>query len=155
MQGKRWLLAYKPQLYRVYMLDGLSWAEQMELEEQLAEAQGTVWYVQAKDGCEHKPQLYIVYMLDGLSWAEQMELEEQLAEAHTVRKMGLMLRSIERMLKMQFSMTPKFMLEPLRRYDVKPPKKNRTSVIFRLTCHAMRKHSTGGARSSNLWIWSL
>ncbi len=38
--------------------------------------------------------------------------------------MGLILRSIERMLKMQFSMGRKFTLQPLRRYDVKPPKKN-------------------------------
>jgi hypothetical protein len=42
---------------------------------------------------------------------------------YTVRKMGLILRSIERMLKMQFSMARKFTLQPLRRYDVKPPKK--------------------------------
>jgi hypothetical protein len=41
----------------------------------------------------------------------------------TVRKMGLILRSIERMLKMQFSIARKFTLQPLRRYDVKPPKK--------------------------------
>ncbi len=42
---------------------------------------------------------------------------------YTVRKMGLILRSIERMLKMQFSMARRFTLQPLRRYDVKPPKK--------------------------------
>ncbi len=36
---------------------------------------------------------------------------------YTVRKMGLILRSIERMLKMQFSMARNFMLQPLRRYD--------------------------------------
>jgi hypothetical protein len=42
---------------------------------------------------------------------------------YTVRKMGLKLRSIERMLKMQFSVVRKFTLRPLRRYDVKPPKK--------------------------------
>jgi hypothetical protein len=41
----------------------------------------------------------------------------------TVRKMDLILRSIERMLKMQFSMARKFTLQPLRRYDVKPPGK--------------------------------
>jgi hypothetical protein len=41
----------------------------------------------------------------------------------TDRKMGLILRFIERMLKMQFSMAHKFTLQPLRRYDVKPPKK--------------------------------
>jgi hypothetical protein len=33
---------------------------------------------------------------------------------YTVRKMGLILRSIERMLTMQFSMARKFTLQPLR-----------------------------------------
>ncbi len=42
---------------------------------------------------------------------------------NTVRKMGLKLRSIDRMLKMQFSMARKFTLQPLRRYDAKPPEK--------------------------------
>jgi hypothetical protein len=42
---------------------------------------------------------------------------------HTVRKMDLILRSLERMLKTQFSMARKFTLQPLRRYDVKPPEK--------------------------------
>ncbi len=42
---------------------------------------------------------------------------------HTVRKMGLILHSIERMLKIQFSMARKFTLQPLRRYYVKPPEK--------------------------------
>jgi hypothetical protein len=46
-----------------------------------------------------------------------------LLPGHTVRKMGLILRSVERMLKMQFSMARKFTLQPLRRYDVKPPEK--------------------------------
>jgi hypothetical protein len=45
------------------------------------------------------------------------------AQEHTVRKMGLILRSIERMLKMQFSIARKFTLQLLRRYDVKPPEK--------------------------------
>jgi hypothetical protein len=71
-----------------------------------------------------------------------------LIRPYTVLKMGLKLRSIERMLKMQFSMARKFMLQPLR--------KKRTSVIFRLTCHALRKlNSIGGARSSYLRITSL
>ncbi len=71
-------------------------------------------------------------------------------------KMGLILRSIERMLKMQFSMSRKFTLQPLRRYDIKPPKKNATSVIFRLTWHALSKlNNTGGARSSDLWTSNL
>ncbi len=42
---------------------------------------------------------------------------------YTVRKMDLILSSIERMLKMQFSMARNFTLQPLRRYDVKPLKK--------------------------------
>jgi hypothetical protein len=42
---------------------------------------------------------------------------------HTVLKMGLILHSIERMLKMQFSLARKFTLQPLRSYDVKPPEK--------------------------------
>ncbi len=42
---------------------------------------------------------------------------------YTVCKMGLILRSIEWMLKMQFSMARTFTLQPLRRYDVKPPEK--------------------------------
>ncbi len=42
---------------------------------------------------------------------------------YTVRRVGLILRSIEWMLKMQFSMARKFTLQPLRRYDVKPPEK--------------------------------
>jgi hypothetical protein len=41
----------------------------------------------------------------------------------TVCKMGLILRSIEQMLKKKFSMARKFTLQPLRRYDVKPPEK--------------------------------
>jgi hypothetical protein len=44
-------------------------------------------------------------------------------QACTVRKMGLILRSIERMLKMQFSIARNFTLQPLRRYDVKTPEK--------------------------------
>ncbi len=40
---------------------------------------------------------------------------------YTVRKMGLILRPIARMLKMQFFMARNFTLQPLRRYDVKPP----------------------------------
>jgi hypothetical protein len=45
------------------------------------------------------------------------------ALSHTVRKMGLILRSIERMLKMQFSIARKFTLQLLRIYDIKPPEK--------------------------------
>ncbi len=53
----------------------------------------------------------------------------------TVRKMGLILRSIERMLKMQFSMARKFTLQPLRRYDVKPPEKqHKRNITFDEPC---------------------
>ncbi len=48
--------------------------------------------------------------------------------------MGLILRSIERMLKMQFSMARKFTLQPLRRYGVKPPKKNAGLMCPRPMC---------------------
>ncbi len=44
------------------------------------------------------------------------------AANHTVRKKDLKLRSIERMLQMQFSMARKFPLCLLRRYSVKPSK---------------------------------
>ncbi len=39
--------------------------------------------------------------------------------SRTVHKMDLILHSIERIPKMQLSMARKFMLQPLRRYDVK------------------------------------
>jgi hypothetical protein len=42
---------------------------------------------------------------------------------YTVHKMGFKLRSIERMLKKQFSMARNFSLKPLHRSDVKPPEK--------------------------------
>ncbi len=48
----------------------------------------------------------------------------------TVRKMGLILRSIERMLKMQFIVARKFMVQLLRWYDVKPPKKTKCNIMF-------------------------
>jgi hypothetical protein len=44
--------------------------------------------------------------------------------------MGLILRSIERMLKMQFSMARKSTLQPLRRYDVKPPEKTAQAYLM-------------------------
>jgi hypothetical protein len=52
---------------------------------------------------------------------EAQESKEWIPPAYTVRKMGLILRSIEQMLKMQFSMARMFTFKPLRRYDVKPP----------------------------------
>jgi hypothetical protein len=39
---------------------------------------------------------------------------------YTVSQMDLILRSIEQRLQIQFSMARKFLLRPLRRYDVKP-----------------------------------
>jgi hypothetical protein len=45
---------------------------------------------------------------------------------------------------MKFSMARKFLLRPLRRYDVKPNEKKRIKVILRLTCHALRQiYNTG------------
>ncbi len=55
------------------------------------------------------------------SW-DMVSLQKQCIP-YTVRKMDLILRSLERMLKMQFSMARNFTLHPLRRYDVKPPEK--------------------------------
>ncbi len=46
--------------------------------------------------------------------------------------MGLILRTIERMLQMLFSMARKFMLQLLRRYDEKFSEQNRTKSKFRL-----------------------
>jgi hypothetical protein len=50
-------------------------------------------------------------------------------DACTVRKMGLILGFIERMLKMQFSMARKFTLQPICRYDVKPPKNRHKRIL--------------------------
>jgi hypothetical protein len=47
--------------------------------------------------------------------------------------MGLKLRFIERMLKLQFSKPRNFTLQPLRRYDVKPPEKTAVLPFFRLS----------------------
>ncbi len=52
-------------------------------------------------------------------------MSELVGRVHTVRKMDLILRPRERMLKMQFSMARKFTLQPLRIYDVKPPEKTK------------------------------
>ncbi len=57
----------------------------------------------------------------------------------TVRKMGLILRSIERMLKMQFSMARKFTLQPLHRYDVKPPEKKQNKRDFTFAAQCLQK----------------
>jgi hypothetical protein len=61
---------------------------------------------------------------------------------HTVRKMGLILHSMERMPKMQFSMARKFMLQPLRRYDVKPKKPHKRSLTFKELCLEKTINST-------------
>ncbi len=83
-------------------------------------------------------------------------VQDKCTESYTVRKMGLILRSIERMLKMQFSMARKFTLQPLCRYGVKPSRKNWTNIILRLTCHAWRKvNNTRWAQTFDLRIPSL
>ncbi len=64
---------------------------------------------------------------------------------YTVRKMGLILRSIQRMLKMKFSMARKFTLQPLRRYDVKPPgKQHKRNFTFDAPClQKVKEHRMG------------
>ncbi len=60
-------------------------------------------------------------------------------------KMDLILRSIERRLRMQFSMARKFLLRPLRRYDIKPNERKNRINLLRLTRHALSKlNNTGG-----------
>jgi hypothetical protein len=71
--------------------------------------------------------------------------------AYTVRKMDLILRSIERMLQTQLSMARRFKLQVLRRYSVKFSKlRNFTLEMLRLD----KLKSTGGRRTSFPWIYS-
>jgi hypothetical protein len=53
------------------------------------------------------------------------------AVRYTVRKMDLILRSIERMLKMQFSMARNFTLQPLRSL---PKKRHKRNLTFDAPC---------------------
>ncbi len=70
---------------------------------------------------------------------------------HTVRKMDLILCSIERMLQTQLSMARRFKLQVLRRYNVKFSKKrNFTLETLRLD----KLKSTGGRRTNIPWIYS-
>ncbi len=70
---------------------------------------------------------------------------------HTVRKMDLILRSIERMLQTQLSMARRFKLQVLRRYDVKFSKmRNFTLETLRLD----KLKNTGGRRTNISWIYS-
>ncbi len=70
---------------------------------------------------------------------------------HTVRKMDLILRSIERMLQTQLSMARRFKLHVLRRYNVKFYKmRNFTLETLRLD----KLKSTGGRRTNISWICS-
>jgi hypothetical protein len=72
-----------------------------------------------------------VFQLFPLGWAHQtlypryafLLLSAIFYSLYIVRKMDLILRSIERMLKTQLSMARNFTLQPLRRHDVKPPEK--------------------------------
>jgi hypothetical protein len=70
---------------------------------------------------------------------------------YTVRKIDLILRSIERMLQTQLSMARRFKLQVLRRYNVKFSKmRNFTLDTQRLD----KLKSTGGRRTNNPWISS-
>jgi hypothetical protein len=71
--------------------------------------------------------------------------------AYTVRKMDLILRSIERMLQTQLSMARRFKLQVLRRYNVKFSKLRKfTLEMLRLD----KLKSTGGRRTNILRICS-
>jgi hypothetical protein len=76
--------------------------------------------------------------------------------SHTVRKMGLILCSIERILKMQFSMARKFTFQLLRRYEVKPPKKPHTSNLpLDIPCLEQNKQHRWGSIQRSLDIQSV
>ncbi len=60
-----------------------------------------------------------------------MPVNTEVHPGYTVRKMGLILRSLERRPQMQFSMAHKCMLQPLRRYDVKRSKM-RNFTLYKL-----------------------
>jgi hypothetical protein len=71
--------------------------------------------------------------------------------SYSVRKMSLILRSIERMLKMQFSMARKFTLQPLRRYSVKLPKKpHKRNLMFDAPCLQKYNHHMLSANHESL-----
>ncbi len=71
---------------------------------------------------------------------------------HTVHKMDLILHSIERMLKMQFSMGRKFTLQPLCRYDIKPSQKkhHKHNFSFDAPCLQKAKQPRLGANQGSL-----
>jgi hypothetical protein len=65
---------------------------------------------------------FFLYIYSKLLKADQARLKlRNLGAGCTVRKMDLILRSIEWMLNIQFFMACNFKLQPLCRYDVKPP----------------------------------
>jgi hypothetical protein len=55
------------------------------------------------------------YLLQGSVVLPVMSYKEDMKQRHTVRKMDLILRSIERMLQTQLSMARRFKLQVLRR----------------------------------------
>ncbi len=70
---------------------------------------------------------------------------------YTVRKMDLILRSMERIPKIQFSMPCKFIFQPLHRYNIKHTK------MLNFTHDApwvSKLKNTGGAQTNILWIYS-
>ncbi len=72
-------------------------------------------------------------------------------EIYTVRKMDLILRSIERMLQTQLSMARRFKLPVLRRYNVKFSKM-RYFTLETLRLDKLKR--TGGRRTNIPWIYS-
>jgi hypothetical protein len=78
--------------------------------------------------------------------------KKEIYRIHTVRKMDLILRSIERRPQMQFSIARRFMLQLLRRYCVRFCKMRN----FTLGAPCLGKlKNTGGRRTNNLWIYCL
>jgi hypothetical protein len=81
-------------------------------------ASGMIWFYESQAAfCKHfQFQNRCIRVFEACYWNFKII-------KYTDRKMGLILRAREQMLKMQFSMARNFTFQPLRRYDKKPPKK--------------------------------
>ncbi len=96
-----------------------------------------------------RPQRWISVMASIL---EVVSMWTDIEQWCTVRKMGLILRSIQRRPQIQFSMARRFKLQLLHRYSVKFSKMRN----FTLGSPWLGKlKNTGGRRTNNLWICSL
>ena len=77
----------------------------------------------SEPSCTNALQSQCAYLQQASQHVLTPSTDGQCQCAYTVCKMGLILCSIERMLKMQFSTARNFTLQPLRSYDVKPAEK--------------------------------